>query len=90
LVFVTNYRRGAPDEEILTRSSTTRRPSPRPGRSTPLKGVSSRGLREEYVGRINPANTPGHPWSPTYYAASCGAAALEIVKEHIRGQQRPD
>lgn len=54
-----------------------------------LKGVSSRRLRQEYVGQINRARTAGHVWAPSYFAASCGGAPLEIVKEYIRGQQRP-
>jgi putative transposase len=89
LVFVTKYRHGVFDDEMLT-SSTTRRPSPYPGWSTPLKGVSSRHLRAEFTGQVNRAGTRGHLWSPSYLAASCGGAPLEIVKEYIRGQRRPD
>ena len=55
-----------------------------------LKGVSSRRLRAEYVGRTNRAGTHGHLWSPSYPAASCGRAPLETVKDYIRGQKRPD
>lgn len=54
-----------------------------------LKGVSSRHLRAEFTGRVNRAGTRGHLWSPSYFAASCGGAPLEIIKEYIRGQQRP-
>lgn len=55
-----------------------------------LKGVSSRRIRQEHVGAINRAGTKGHVWSPSYFAASCGGAPLEIIKEYIRGQRRPD
>ena len=54
-----------------------------------LKGVSSQRLRAEYTGRVNRAETGGPLWSPSYFAASCGGAPLEIVKEYIRGQKRP-
>lgn len=54
-----------------------------------LKGVSSRRLRAEYVGRVNRAGTRGHLWSPSYFAGSCGGAPLDIIKEYIRGQRRP-
>ena len=55
-----------------------------------LKGVSSRRLRQEYGGQINRDRTAGHVWAPSYFAASCGGAPLEAVKEYIRGQKRPD
>ncbi|MFJ5553313.1 transposase, partial [Streptomyces sp. NPDC093225] len=29
-------------------------------------------------------------WSPSYFAASCGGAPLEIIKEYIENQKRPD
>jgi hypothetical protein len=31
-------------------------------------GVSSRRLRQEYVGQINRARTAGHAWAPSYLA----------------------
>ncbi|GGQ70068.1 hypothetical protein GCM10010280_15610 [Streptomyces pilosus] len=47
-----------------------------------LKGVSARRIRlgappgrrlgGEFTGRINPATTHGHLWSPSYFSASCG------------------
>ena len=55
-----------------------------------LKGVSSRRLRQEYGGQIDRDRTAGHVWAPSYFAASCGGAPSEIVKENIRGQKRPD
>lgn len=118
LVFVTKYRRGVLDDEMLTRCEQVMRDvcadfgaDLREFNGEPdhvhllihypptfavsrlvnsLKGVSSRHLRGEYADRINRAGTRGHLWSPSYFAASCGGAPLEIVKEYIRGQQRPD
>lgn len=55
-----------------------------------LKGVSSRRLHAEYLGQVNRAGTRGHLWLPSYLAASCGRAPLEIVKEYIRGRQPRD
>ena len=55
-----------------------------------LKGVSSRRLREENVGRVNRAGMGGHLWSPSYFAGSCGGAPLAIVTDYIAQQKRPD
>lgn len=55
-----------------------------------LKGVSSRRLRAEFTGRIDPAITHGRFWSPSYFAGSCGGAPLAIVKNYIENQKRPD
>ena len=55
-----------------------------------LKGVSSRRLRQDFVGRINPAAMRGRLWSPSYFAGSCGGAPLSIVKDYITNQKRPD
>ncbi|MDW9481965.1 IS200/IS605 family transposase, partial [Sinorhizobium meliloti] len=30
----------------------------------------------------------GHLWSPSYFAASCGGAPLEIIKAYIEDQRR--
>ena len=55
-----------------------------------LKGVSSRRLRQDFAGRINPAAMRGRLWSPSYFAGSCGGAPLTIVKDYIANQKRPD
>ncbi|MEQ4717532.1 IS200/IS605 family transposase [Nonomuraea sp. B19D2] len=54
-----------------------------------LKGVSSYYLRREFPGRVNPATMRGHFWSPSYFAASCGGAPLDIIKQYIEQQRRP-
>jgi putative transposase len=55
-----------------------------------LKGVSSRRLRSEYVGKTNRATMHGHLWSPSYFAGSCGGAQLAVVTDYIAQQKRPD
>jgi putative transposase len=55
-----------------------------------LKGVSSRRLRQDFVGRINRAATGGRFWSPSYFARSCGGAPLSTVKDYITNQKQPN
>ena len=55
-----------------------------------IKGVSSRRLRQDFVGRINKAATRGRFRSPSYLAISCGGAPLSTVKDYITNQKRPD
>jgi putative transposase len=60
-----------------------------------LNGVSSRRLRRDFVGRINPAATGGQFWSPSYFAGSYfagsyGGPPLSTVKDYITNQKRPD
>ena len=54
-----------------------------------LKGVSAHYLRKEFTGPINRHLVHGHLWSPSYFAASCGGAPLEVIKDYIKGQKRP-
>jgi putative transposase len=54
-----------------------------------LKGVSSRHLRREFPNHIRRYLWGKHFWSPSYLAASCGGAPLEIVKQYIENQRRP-
>lgn len=53
-----------------------------------LKGVSSRMLRKE-----RPDLTRHYwkdmLWSPSYFAASCGGAPLDIIKRYVEQQNRP-
>ena len=55
-----------------------------------LKGVSSRRLRQDFVGRISQAALRGRFWSPSCFAGPCGGAPISIVKDHIADQKRPD
>ena len=53
-----------------------------------LKGVSSRMLRLErpdLVGRY----WKGVLWSPSYFAASCGGAPVDILKAYMEQQKTP-
>lgn len=54
-----------------------------------LKGVSSRLLRKEF-GDFHPwLKRRGVLWSPSYFAASCGGAPIEIIRQYIEDQQTP-
>lgn len=53
-----------------------------------LKGVSSRLLRKEGFPEVTEKLWGGHLWSPSYFAASCGGAPLEIIKTYIENQRR--
>ncbi|MFJ8078265.1 IS200/IS605 family transposase [Streptomyces sp. NPDC096176] len=55
-----------------------------------LKGVSSRYLRAEFTGRVNQATMHGRFWSGSYFAGSCGGAPLQVVKDYIENQKRPN
>ena len=55
-----------------------------------LKGVSSRMIRKENFPSVSSALWGKHLWSPSYFAASCGGAPLEIVKQYIENQKTPD
>ncbi len=54
-----------------------------------LKGVSSRYLRAEYIGRVNRIAMGSVFWAPSDFAGSCGGAPLSIVMEYIENQKRP-
>lgn len=55
-----------------------------------LKGVSSRLMRKEY-GDFHPwLKRRGVLWSPSYFAASCGGAPFEILRQYIEQQQAID
>lgn len=52
-----------------------------------LKGVSSRLMRKEF-GDFHPwLKRRGVLWSPSYFAASCGGAPIEVLKAYIQNQQ---
>jgi putative transposase len=52
-----------------------------------LKGVSSRLLRKEFP-ELAAHTHQGHLWSPSYFAASCGGAPLDVLRQYIE-QQAP-
>lgn len=52
-----------------------------------LKGVSSyrlRLMRPEITGRYR----KGVLWSPSYFAASCGGAPLDIIRQYVEQQRK--
>lgn len=53
-----------------------------------LKGVSSRILKKNHpdLRRFYWKNAL---WSPSYFAASCGGAPIEIIKQYIEQQKTP-
>ena len=53
-----------------------------------LKGVTSRMLRKRFP-ELEKAYHKGQLWSPSYFAASCGGAPLEKIKQYIRQQNTP-
>jgi putative transposase len=53
-----------------------------------LKGVSSRLLRQRCPS-IAKHYFHGVLWSPSYFAASCGGAPIEILKQYIQNQSSP-
>ncbi|RQS54208.1 IS200/IS605 family transposase [Burkholderia sp. Bp8963] len=54
-----------------------------------LKGVSSRMLGQQF-GDFHPwLKCRGVLWSPSYFAASCGGAPIEILRKYIEDQQSP-
>lgn len=53
-----------------------------------LKGVSSRLLRKKGYTEVTEKLWGGHLWSPSYFAASCGGAPLEIIRAYIEDQRR--
>ena len=53
-----------------------------------MKGVSSRMLRKERPDIVR-HYWKDQLWSPSYFAASCGGAPLEIIKQYVEQQNRP-
>jgi putative transposase len=54
----------------------------------PLKGVSSYVLRRQ-LPRVAKCYGKNVPWSPSYFAASCGGAPLEVIQRYIDEQATP-
>jgi putative transposase len=53
-----------------------------------LKGVSSRRLRKDRPD-LAQRYYRNVLWSPSYFAASCGGAPLNIIQQYIQQQQTP-
>ena len=51
-----------------------------------LKGISSSRLRRVQPKISNPSHQ-GVLWSPSYFVAACGGAALNIIRQYIENQR---
>ena len=54
-----------------------------------LKGVSSRKLKLHHPEIAN-RYYKGNLWSSSYFAGSCGGAPIEVLKQYVQNQQRPN
>lgn len=54
-----------------------------------LKGVSSRLLRKQFP-ELEKRYWKNGLWSRSYFAASCGGAPLEIIRQYVEQQKTPD
>ena len=54
-----------------------------------LKGVSSRLLRKQFP-ELEKRYWKNVLWSRSYFAASCGGAPLEIIRQYVEQQKTPD
>jgi putative transposase len=52
-----------------------------------LKGVSSRLLRQQRPDIVR-RYWKGVLWSPSYFAASCGGAPLEVIRRYVEQQRQ--
>ena len=55
-----------------------------------LKGVSSRLLRREFPDLVRHYWRAQRLWSGSYFAGSVGGAPLEVLRQYIEQQARPD
>ena len=99
LVFVTKYRRNVLDDAGVRGAAPHLREGLRGLRGAvdpprfalsklvnSLKGVSSRILRRDRRD-LRKRYWKGVLWSPSYFASTCGAAPLAIVKQYIEQQR---
>lgn len=55
-----------------------------------LKGVSSRLLRRDYPDITRHFWNDSRLWSRSYFAASCGGAPIEVLRQYIEQQHTPE
>lgn len=48
-----------------------------------LKGASSLIIRKKHDASIKDKLWAGALWSPSYFAASCGGAPIEVIRKYI-------
>ena len=54
-----------------------------------LKGVSSFLIRKKDYPSIKKKLRGGSLWSPSYFAASCGGAPIDVIRQYIEQQRTP-
>lgn len=54
-----------------------------------LKGISSLLIRKKNYPSIKTKLWGGALWSPSYFAASCGGAPIDIIRQYIEQQRTP-
>jgi len=54
-----------------------------------LKGASSRRLRLERTDLAKRYYRKGVLWSPSYFAGSCGAAPISVIRQYVEQQATP-
>ena len=79
---------GEPDHVHLLISTSPKTPSVAKLINS-LKATSSRRLRREY-NDIAGAFGKNVLWSRSYFAGTCGGAPLEVIKQYIEQQDRPN
>lgn len=52
-----------------------------------LKGVTSRDIRSANLPEVRARLWGNHLWSPSYFAASCGGAPLDIIRAYVENQR---
>jgi len=55
-----------------------------------LKTTSSRLMRRDFANELKPYYWKPVLWSRSYCIISCGGAPLDVVRQYIDNQQRPD
>ena len=54
-----------------------------------LKGVSGRKLKRHHP-KVNSRYYKSALWSPSYFAASCSGAPLDVTKQYVQQQRTPN
>lgn len=55
-----------------------------------IKTVSSRYLKKEFRDRFEKYYGKDALWSGSYYISSCGGVTVEVLKNYVQKQNRPD
>lgn len=55
-----------------------------------LKTVTSRYLKKEFPDRFSQFYWKNALWSGSYFISSCGGVTVEVLKQYVQEQDRPD